>query len=443
VGEALSRLATRVTALSIIVPVLNEGATIAAQLAALQPLRAAGAEIVLVDGGSGDGTADLARALVNRLIVAPRGRAVQMNAGARASRGEVLLFLHADTILPAAAVALVLHAIDGGAQWGRFDVRIDGRHPLLRVVERMMNCRSRLSGVATGDQAMFVRREVFERIGGFPEIPLMEDIALSTQLRKIARPACLREPVTTSGRRWEKHGVWRTILLMWRLRAAYFFGADPQQLAIRYGYAPQGKAPMAIAVFSKAPRAGETKTRLIPALGAAAAARLQRRLCLHTLDLACRAAHGKVTLWAAPDHRQRFFRAVQAQYGIELRSQTGSDLGERMANAFAAHAGPLLLIGTDCPALTEAHLAAAAAALHDGHDAVFIPAEDGGYVLVGLRRPQPRLFEGIAWGSDKVMAQTRERLVALGLRWAEPLVLWDVDRPEYLPRLAKLEGFAQ
>ena len=281
------------TALSIIVPVLNEGATIAAQLAALQPLRAAGAEIVLVDGGSGDGTADLARALVNRLIVAPRGRAVQMNAGARASRGAVLLFLHADTTLPAAAAALVLHAIDGaGAQWGRFDVRIDGRHQLLRLVERMMNCRSRLSGVATGDQAMFVRREVFERIGGFPEIPLMEDIALSTQLRKIARPACLREPVTTSGRRWEKHGVWRTILLMWRLRAAYFFGADPQQLAIRYGYAPQGKAQMAIAVFSKAPRTGETKTRLIPALGAAGAARLQRRLCLHTLDLACRAAHG-------------------------------------------------------------------------------------------------------------------------------------------------------
>jgi glycosyltransferase A (GT-A) superfamily protein (DUF2064 family) len=114
-----------------------------------------------------------------------------------------------------------------------------------------------------------------------------------------------------------------------------------------------------------------------------------------------------------------------------------------MNNAFAAHAGPLLLIGTDCPALSEAHLGAAATALHDGHDAVFIPAEDGGYVLVGLRRPQPRLFEGIAWGSDKVMAQTRERLVALGLRWTEPLVLWDVDRPEDLPRLAKLEGFAQ
>jgi rSAM/selenodomain-associated transferase 1 len=271
-------------------------------------------------------------------------------------------------------------------------------------------------------------------------MPLMEDIALSRRLRQIAPPACLRETVITSGRRWEKHGVLRTILLMWRLRAAYFFGADPQQLAIAYGYAAK---PMAIAVFSKAPRAGETKTRLIPALGATGAARLQRRLCLRSLDLACRAAHGKVTLWAAPDHRQRFFRAVQIQSGIELRSQTGSDLGERMSNAFVLHAGPLLLIGTDCPALTEVHLEAAASALHDGHDAVFIPAEDGGYVLVGLRRPQPRLFEGIAWGSDKVMAQTRERLVALGLHWAEPAILWDVDRPEDLPRLAALEAAGQ
>jgi rSAM/selenodomain-associated transferase 2/rSAM/selenodomain-associated transferase 1 len=431
------------TRLSIIVPVLNEGTTITVQLAALQTLRAGGVEIVLVDGGSSDGTADLARPLADRLIVAPRGRAVQMNAGARASRGEVLLFLHADTTLPPAADTLVLNAMNGGALWGRFDVRIDCTHPLLRVVERLMNWRSQLTGIATGDQAMFVRREVFERVGGFPEIPLMEDVALSSQLRKIAPPACLREPVTTSGRRWEKLGVLRTILLMWRLRAAYFFGADTQQLAIIYGYAPESGEPVAIAVFSKAPRAGESKTRLIPALGAAAAARLQRRLCLRSLDLACRAANGKVTLWAAPDHRQRFFRAVQAQRGIALRSQTGSDLGERMANAFAAHAGPLLLIGSDCPALTEAHLAAAATALHDGHDAVFIPAEDGGYVLVGLRRPQPKLFEGIAWGSEKVMAQTRERLIALGLRWAEPAMLWDVDRPKDLPRLAALEAGAQ
>lgn len=198
-----------------------------------------------------------------------------------------------------------------------------------------------------------------------------------------------------------------------------------------------------IAIFARAPLAGQAKTRLIPALGAAAAARLQRRLTLHALDLARCAATGKVTLWCAPDRQQRFFRALHERRRIETRSQTGKNLGQRMANAFTEHAGALLLIGTDCPALSAGHLRAAADALHDGHDAVFIPAEDGGYVLVGLRCPQPGLFEGIDWGTDKVMAQTRERLAALGLRWVEPTTLWDVDRPADLHRLAALKGFAR
>ncbi len=222
--------------LSIVVPVLNEAATLGAQLAALQELRGRGAELLLVDGGSSDGTRELARPLVDRLLEAPRGRAVQMNAGAQASQGEVLLFLHADSRLPPAADERLRSALVAGAAWGRFDVRIDGRHRLLRVVERMMNWRSRLSGIATGDQAIFVRREVFIALGGYPELPLMEDIALSKRLKRLGRPACLRAVVVTSGRRWEQHGVLRTIVLMWRLRASYFLGADPQQLAIRYGY---------------------------------------------------------------------------------------------------------------------------------------------------------------------------------------------------------------
>jgi rSAM/selenodomain-associated transferase 2 len=225
--------------LSLILPVLNEAATLPAQLAALQGLRTRGTELIVVDGGSGDGTAELARPAADRLLDAPRGRATQMNAGAKASRGEVLLFLHADTTLPPAADDLIRSAIATGAAWGRFDVRIDGRQPLLRIVERMMNWRSRLSGIATGDQAIFVRRDLFERVDGYPELPLMEDIALSKRLKRFAPPACLRQRVITSGRRWEKHGVLRTILLMWRLRASYFLGADPQQLAIRYGYVPR------------------------------------------------------------------------------------------------------------------------------------------------------------------------------------------------------------
>ncbi len=197
---------------------------------------------------------------------------------------------------------------------------------------------------------------------------------------------------------------------------------------------------MDVAIFAKAPQAGAVKTRLIPALGAAGAARLQRRLTLHAVEVANRFAPEKTTLWCAPDTRHRFFRALHAHCGIEVRSQVGADLGARMAHAFAMLDGPLLLVGSDCPALQVEHLTGAARALRDGHDAVFIPAEDGGYVLVGLQRPQPRLFEDIVWGTGRVMAQTRERLLEMKLRWAEPYTLWDVDQVGDLERLAMLDG---
>jgi rSAM/selenodomain-associated transferase 2 len=220
--------------LSIIIPVFNEAGLIESALAALQPLRERGAEVIVVDGGSTDGTAELAASLACRVIRSPRGRAVQMNAGARAATGGALLFLHADTQLPAGADRILAEAFAAGAVWGRFDVRLSGGHPLLRMVETLMNWRSRLTGIATGDQAMFVRREMFERIGGFPEIPLMEDIALSKTLKRIARPTCPEERVTVSSRRWEERGILRTILLMWWLRLRYFFGADPADLVRSY-----------------------------------------------------------------------------------------------------------------------------------------------------------------------------------------------------------------
>lgn len=198
-----------------------------------------------------------------------------------------------------------------------------------------------------------------------------------------------------------------------------------------------------IAIFAKAPKPGAAKTRLLPALGAAGAARLQRQLILNALSKSMRMESGRVTLWCAPDTQHHFFRALHAHCGVKVCSQLGADLGARMAHAFAIHDGPMLLIGTDCPALQTAHLAQAAALLGEGHDAVFIPAEDGGYVLVGLRQPQPRIFENIDWGSEHVMPQTRDRLAALGLRGAEPLTLWDVDRPADLARLAVLEDFAE
>lgn len=186
--------------------------------------------------------------------------------------------------------------------------------------------------------------------------------------------------------------------------------------------------------MAKAPLAGYAKTRLIPALGAAGAARLHRQLTLRTLATARAAALGPVTLWCAPDLRQRFFRALQKRCGIELRTQPEADLGQRMAHIFTAAGGkPLLLIGSDCPALEPEHLRQAALALQSA-DAVFITTEDGGYYLVGLRRPAPKLFAGIAWSTPQVMAQTRDRLAALGLRWQQVAQLWDIDDPADLAR---------
>jgi rSAM/selenodomain-associated transferase 2 len=223
--------------LSIIMPVLNEGDGIAAALDALADLRALGTELIVVDGGSRDATVQQAQLRADQVVLAPRGRALQMNAGAEKASGEVLLFLHADTRLPAEADRVVLNGLNRSRRaWGRFDVRIEGRSPLLPVVAWLMGLRSRLTGIATGDQAIFVSREAFQAVGGFPAIALMEDIAMCKRLKRLGRPLSLRMCVTTSGRRWEKNGVLSTILLMWRLRFAYFFGADPKKLARQYGY---------------------------------------------------------------------------------------------------------------------------------------------------------------------------------------------------------------
>ena len=223
--------------LSIIVPALDEGEEIGAALDALSPLRALSVEVIVVDGGSHDATIQRARLRADHVLKAPRGRALQMNAGAEAAHGDVLLFLHADTRLPDAADHLVLDGLArSGRVWGRFDVTIAGGSPLLAVVTRFMNLRSRLTGIATGDQAIFVQREVFRSVGGFPAIALMEDVAFSKRLKRVGRPLTLPERAVTSARRWETHGVLSTILLMWRLRLAYFLGADPDTLAKRYGY---------------------------------------------------------------------------------------------------------------------------------------------------------------------------------------------------------------
>jgi len=226
-----------VSTVSIIVPVLNDAAVLATTLNLLQSLRRQGCELIVVDGGSHDDSAEIAASLADQVLTAPAGRAVQMNAGAQVAQGDVLWFLHGDSVPPPDAEQLIVQALHHPKRvWGRFDVRLSGNQPLLRMVETFMNWRSCLTGIATGDQGVFIQRAVFNKIGGYPAIPLMEDIALSRALKRISCPACLRQRLVTSSRRWEQNGIFRTITLMWRLRLAYYFGADPTRLArIYYG----------------------------------------------------------------------------------------------------------------------------------------------------------------------------------------------------------------
>ncbi len=425
--------------ISIIIPSLDEAERIAATLVALQPLRQAGHEVIVVDGGSRDATVSLALPLADRVHLAPRGRATQMNAGARVAHGDVLLFLHADTKLPEGAADAIAGALATGRCWGRFDIAISGRSPILPFVATMMNLRTRLTGIATGDMGIFVERSWFDQVGGYPALPLMEDIALSKALNRVAgRPAVLPERVATSGRRWETHGPLRTIVAMWRMRLEYFFGAEPARLAARYDPPRQPPLPI-LQIFAKEPRPGAVKTRLAPAIGPERAARIYAELVEHTLRVAtaARASQliGEIELWCAPSADRPSFMAWRDRFKVRLFTQAGADLGERMHAALDAALGRgahAILIGSDCPALDVDYLAQAAHALRE-HDAVFGPAEDGGYVLVGLARPLD-VFAGIAWSSPDVMAATRANLTARCVTWRELPVLWDLDTPDDLAR---------
>jgi len=225
---------------SIIIPVLNEAVHLPAQLTELQKWRQAGHEVIVVDGGSGDASVVIASPLVDQVITSEKGRAVQMNNGAARASNSWLVFLHVDTFFSGTAMnSLQAVFCDDDVAWGRFNVRLSAASPLLKLVSILMNIRSRLTGIATGDQVMFMRKTVFEQVAGFPNIALMEDISLSSKLKKIASPYCVKEFVTSSSRRWQKHGVVKTILMMWSLRLRYFFGASPGVLAERYDSAPK------------------------------------------------------------------------------------------------------------------------------------------------------------------------------------------------------------
>ncbi|MEH6501520.1 MAG: TIGR04282 family arsenosugar biosynthesis glycosyltransferase [Pseudoalteromonas distincta] len=512
--------------LSVVIPVLNEAAGIQDALLALQAVRD-GVELIVVDGGSTDGTRELAAPLADKVLTSAPGRARQMNAGAAVATGDVLVFLHADTRLPEGFVGMVTAAVAGQApfaarpplppnpnipnpsshssspgrsggpaantqpklpiptqtggsggpaakkphssdhntvipanagihldlpphcDWGRFDVRLSPSSPMLNLVAWMMNQRSRLTGICTGDQAIFVRRALFEQLGGYADIPLMEDIDLSRRLRKISRAACLRPALTTSSRKWQKHGVLRAICLMWWVRLQYWAGVPPERLVQQYyGAAPASENAAAkpsprrpqtsrpLLIFAKAPLPGTVKTRLIPALGAEGACQLYQQLLMHTLNQT-RDWPGLRYLYCAPDMSHPLFTRLANEHHLQLRQQQGQDLGSRMQQALAEHSGGGLLIGTDCPLISTEALLDADQALKI-HDTAIIPSEDGGYVMIGQRQPDPAAFVAMTWSHARVMEDTRSRLATAGKTlWTGP-ILWDLDEPEDLPRLSDI-----
>lgn len=425
--------------LSLVVPVLDDAGALAHNLPLLSRLRSRGHELIVVDGGSRDGSADVGRLYADQILPSPRGRAVQMNVGAAAAQGDALLFVHADCALPEDADAIVDAALEKAA-WGRFDVRLVGRSPWLPWIARTMNLRSRLTGIATGDQALFVRRDVFEATGGFAPLPLMEDVELCKRiLEDVGRPACVRERVDVSGRRWDRDGALCTVLSMASLRVDWWRGFDAAELHERYyGRSPARKP--ALLVFAKPIVPGRVKTRLAAEIGTQAAAEVYARLVRRTLDTAVRARRAgvvsRVELWVDPEGEPGVLGEWAHAHRIEVHAQQGADLGARMHHALAtslAHGTPAMVVGTDVPGYDVPYLAAAVAALQR-HDAVVGPAEDGGYVLLGLARDLD-VFSGIAWSTPGVLAATRAKLRALQASSSDLASLWDVDTVDDLRRL--------
>ncbi len=421
--------------IAIVMPVLNEALRLAVALAPFADNRD---DLVIVDGGSTDLTVVAALAAGMRVAISPRGRARQMNEGARLlAAADVFLFVHADVLLPPDWRAAIERAVRGGANWGRFDVSLNTSHPVLRMVGALMNLRSRLSGIATGDQAIFVTREAWLRVEGWPNVALMEDVRMSQRLlRTSGRPACLTERVVVSARRWEQHGILRTILLMWGLRALHALGVSPDRLhRLYYGAAPISASvpsPSRVIVFARVPRAGEVKTRLAATLGESVALATHRQLLERTLEQVARVPNVIHELCIAGDDSAGECALLARRFGFDLSQQLGADLGERMANAMAqglSRGERVVLLGCDSPVIDAADIAEAVAVLSTDDDTsvVFSPTEDGGYLLVGVAGELPPIFEAMTWSHPEVMLQTVGRLDAARRRYRLLRRLWDVD----------------
>jgi len=414
---------------SIIIPVLNEYSALLKLLPSLLArCENDQLELIVCDGGSSDLTHPYIRQLQIesvhiKWLPCDLGRAKQMNAGAKIAKHECLLFLHADTQLPKQWPNLI-----AGKVWGRFDVRLSGRHLMLRVVEKMMNWRSCITQVATGDQAIFVQKKVFQSIGGFPDLAIMEDIAVSKILRQHTPIYCVKTPLLTSSRRWDNNGIFKTIVLMWRLRGAYFLGVSPSRLAKQY-YPKYGRRRLdaVVQVFSKQPILGYVKTRLIPHVGEQTATDIHRFLLKHTLTVVNQ-SNTVNELWVAQENQHQLDKKDEF-FCHPTHAQQGADLGERMAYALIKGLSTykkVVLIGSDCLDLTAEHLNLSIKTLDD-YDVVLTPVEDGGFISIACSVFDVRMFDDVAWGTDRALADVLNNIKALAMTYLLLKPVRDID----------------
>lgn len=432
--------AAKTMKISIIIPVLNEQENLERLLPSLQSMSDAGHEVIVVDGGSTDNSKEIASQYANHVVSSLPGRARQMNTGAAHATGEVLWFLHADSVLRGRD-----KEIQKVAQWGWCKLRINSPSLLLRIVSLMMNVRSRLTAIATGDQGIYVRRELFEQVGGYADIPLMEDIELSRRLKRVAKPITLSYRLLTSPRRWQQNGIIRTIWSMWGFRLRYWMGESTDALAERYYPSRKITQPVkheyAVFVFARAAVGGSVKTRLAPVLTESERHAFHNELTNKALETA-KSTGLPVELWTTDEHNHDI-RRLAGQYNAGIKQQTGNDLGERMLHALLdglqRYKG-IILIGTDCPVMQAEYIGSAVQLLDKGKDVVLGPAEDGGYVLLAARRLLKPMFTDISWGTDRVYEQTRGRLNVAAMQYVSQEVLWDIDRPEDYRRYQELKS---
>ena len=428
--------------LSIIIPVLNEQENLSELLPVFDDLRSAGHEVIVVDGGSTDNSKEIALKYADKCLHAPASRARQMNAGAAVASGDILFFMHADSRLEPCYMENIQSCIEQGGSWGHYKIRVDDNSLFLRTVSFFMNLRSRLTAIATGDQGIFVRRDLFEQLGGYAEIPLMEDIELSARLRRISRPVCLSQAIHTSARRWLKNGVLNTIFSMWRFRFMYWLGVPAVKLAKNYYPDLRADKSYAVVIFAKPPVDGKVKTRLAPILDTEERNQLQQQLNERVLELACSTGY-QVELWTT-DTSHPEIQSLANHYNVEVRKQEGSDLGERMSDAvmksLRRYSG-VAVIGSDCPIMSADYIYSAISKLeNDNNDIVLGPAEDGGYVLLAAKRLYKPMFENIDWGTDVVLEKSYESLLKGGIPYSTLDVLWDIDRPDDYRRYQALKA---